>query len=488
LFEQAYSSATWTLPTIATLLTGMLPAEHGVRSISTVLSPTVTTIAESVREEGYRTVAITDGGFLGSGWGFSQGFDRYDTTPGPAWGAKDIATIVESASQWLDDNSHQPFFLLLHTYETHQPYTNRDGFADPFLDLLYEGPYADGARIDPRDMTGEEPSDVQRLVDLYDGEIRRLDHYVGQLLQSIREHGLLENTAILITSDHGEEFFEHGDFEHGFGKVFNENVRVPLIVKLPDAEDGRRISTPVSSSDIVPTLYDLARLRIPEPLSGSSLISLSAAGEDPGRHLLIHGVNSFPELNEERFRLDQGDLSLVFDRIRGQITFFNRKLDPDMSKALPMADTESPESLLETLNTVLGWTSTQNHHAVRIPDAVSSVTLEPGAAMNILGAWDGLQWIASDTGSRITLEPHQPHCLIVQVNEEHGRLTLEAAERTDEPYERIDLGMSSDSWRPLSDELPAHYQLFRSIRLNETEEPGLTEEQLQELRSLGYVR
>jgi hypothetical protein len=133
LFTRSSSASTWTLPSTATLLTGLLPAQHGLRRLGHRLPPEVETLAERLREHGYRTAAITDGGFVGPDWGFSQGFERYDATAGEAWAPKDVAVIAEAASRWIEENRFHPFFLFVHTYETHKPYANREGFADDFL-------------------------------------------------------------------------------------------------------------------------------------------------------------------------------------------------------------------------------------------------------------------------------------------------------------------------------------------------------------------
>ncbi len=149
LFTRCNSASTWTLPSAASLLSGLPPEQHGVLRSSQQLSPDITTLAERLRAHGYRTVGLTDGGYMSYTWGLGQGFSRYDVTSGAAWQPKDVERISKNAKSWISKNRFHPFFLLIHTYETHQPYTNQDGFANRFLDPQYIGEFKKSAFIDP---------------------------------------------------------------------------------------------------------------------------------------------------------------------------------------------------------------------------------------------------------------------------------------------------------------------------------------------------
>lgn len=332
-YEHSLSASTWTLPSTATLLTGLLPAQHGVTALGTRLTRDVTTLAERLAAAGYRTTAITDGGFVGFNWGFPQGFDRYDATHGSDWATKDAAGIFATAEAWVRDNRFEPFFLFVHTYESHQPYANREGFADPFLDPAYAGPIGDSVGIPPKSGPPG-PADLERIGALYDGEIRRADHYLGRFLDSLRESGSWEDTAVVVTSDHGEELGEHGGMEHARGKVFDPNVLVPLVIKpaasgeIARARGPARVEAPVTGLDVVPTLLAMAGLPHPE-LPGRDLL---ATGGPEAARPFVHGIPSLPNSTAERFRWDPArGASIVYHRTANELLAYER----DTGRVMP---------------------------------------------------------------------------------------------------------------------------------------------------------
>ncbi len=328
-FVNSFATSTWTLPSVATLLTGLLPDQHGLKTTDDRLSEEIETVAERLQDAGYQTAAFTDGGFLDPLWGFAQGFNRYDSTAGEAWDPKDVSVIEAQASAWLRENRLEPFFLLVHTYEAHQPYRFQPGFSERFLGN--EEIETESEEILAWDLYRNRGDNdfLRRGVALYDGEIARADHYIGRLIQTLRETGGFDDTAIIVTSDHGEEFLEHGGVEHGTGKVFDENIRVPLIVKLPGVTEGMRIETPVSGVDLAPTVLGIAGLDVPRSFAGHSVLA-RAVSEVPNRRVFAHGLNSFPEIDEERYRLDADRWSLVFDAVQDQVSVFRpRERRPD---------------------------------------------------------------------------------------------------------------------------------------------------------------
>lgn len=482
-FTRAYSSSSWTLPSTATLLTGLLPGQHGAVTVHTRLGPDVPTVAERLRAAGYRTAAVTDGGFAGFGWGFDRGFQRYDVTPGAAWhaAAKDAAGIFGSAADWVRRNRHEPFFLFVHTYEAHQPYLNREGFADPFLRPGERGKDW-RVRANPREEPPG-PDGLRRMVALYDGEIARADRYLGELLDVLDEE-LGGRVAVVVTSDHGEEFLEHGDLEHGFGKVFDPNVRVPLVVKAPGATPGRRVEVAVSGIDVAPTLLELAGL-LHDDLPGRSLLSLASGsgeaangdggGEPPGatrspappsrsspreRPVLVHGLPSFPDLaGGERLRLHQGAGSLILDRMRPADDVLlayepaSDRVGPVLSRDVgtrpgpapgsragggagsgadhdPAAGTADPpqtrelvESLTRRLGprlgSILAWLRSGGFF-VRLPDDARRVALPEGGRIRPQGVWSGERWRSWPEGAATLDLEDAPHLLAFGLAEGRG--------------------------------------------------------------------
>jgi arylsulfatase A-like enzyme len=426
-FDRALSSSTWTLPSTATMLTGLLPAQHGANRRTRSLGSEVVTVAERLAAAGYRTAAITEGGFVGPSWGLAQGFDRYDVQPGLAWQAdtRDVARTVAAAETWVRENRNRPFFLFLHTYEAHQPYVDREGFAQPFLAAADRGAAGLSRRVDPR-AAPPSTEELARLVALYDGEIARTDHYLSRFLAVLQEM-VGDDVAVVVTSDHGEEFLEHGDLEHGFGKVFDPNVRVPLIVRPPAARRGLagRFSMPVSGLDVVPTLLDLAGLPH-DDLPGRSLLAIAGGprGEQERkqqptsteRFVLVHGLPSMPRGGEERFRVDGTAGSVVLERRDGRRRL--QDYDRGSLEVRPLARGRRPAELLR-LATLVSWAQPGGLLA-RLPDDAVHLAVPEGSAVRPRALWSGTTWRLFDGaaagavapgGAGAPLSPGGPHLI-----------------------------------------------------------------------------
>ncbi|MEE4271613.1 MAG: sulfatase [Thermoanaerobaculales bacterium] len=277
LFERALAPAPWTVPSLASILTGLEPLVHGTTTAKSALDPQLTTIAERLGNVGYRTAALTDNPFVRLarlGRGFTH-FNPYPKNwggpvhrrflrpifqlPGvPAWCRQEVTAreLTDEAIDWIQRHGNERFFLWLHYFDPHQPYTPPPEFsslpphAHPRIDLQRIRMGYD--RVDPELRS--------RLQTLYRDEIRFTDHSIGRLLRALRDLGHYEDTLIVFTSDHGEEFWEHGGLEHGH-TLYDELLRVPLVVKpaRPGAS-GLRLSAPVSIVQIVPTLLELLSL------------------------------------------------------------------------------------------------------------------------------------------------------------------------------------------------------------------------------------
>ncbi|HXU46334.1 MAG TPA: sulfatase [Thermoanaerobaculia bacterium] len=483
LFRNAFSAATWTLPSTASLMTGLYPDQHGVLQLPDVLPPTAVTLAERLRALGYRTAAFTDGGFVDPEWGFAQGFDRYDSTRGPAWEPKDVRKVAGPASRWISSVRTAPYFLFVHTYEVHQPYLNSEGLANAYLP---EGVSRQGCAIEfPSRLP---PREVARLVALYDGEIRRADRYLAEVWRAIATSPGAPRTAILVTSDHGEEFQEHGNLDHGLGKVFDENVRVPLILKLPEGKTGT-IETPASGIDVLPTFLDLAGAGRDEiaALPGRSLLPIAEGKPVEPREILIEGSNSFYQLRERRYRLDQGSRSLVFDSMRRRAQVFDRARDPGMRNARPANGTDAP--LVARLQAALGWLG--GPYSVRLPDEVSGLMIPPTSRVAPLAVWDGLdQRSPPQPRTRRALVSGRAHLLIFALRPGHGELTLRLFHTGRARPELAHLVLAAPPPRqpPFLGPLPSFKQVVAGLGLGRAGTAHLNDAGLAELRALGYLR
>ncbi len=495
-FRRSLSASTWTLPSTATLLTGLLPAQHGLLSIRQRLPPPVDTLAERLGRLGYRTAAFTDGGFVAPQWGFSQGFERYDATAGKAWGPKDVAAIAGPAQRWLEENRFHPFFLFVHTYETHQPYTNREGFADPFFDPAYDGRFADRASVRVSEAEATAGADLERIVALYDGEVRRADHYLGRLLDALRASGRWRDTAVIVTSDHGEEFLDHGDFDHGFAKVFDPNVRVPLILKPPGEPAARTVDRPVTGLDVAPTLLGLAGDAGAAGLPGRPLLAAGSPAADGA--VLVHGTHSFPHLDEERYRLDHGDHAVVFDRVR--VEWFDLVADPEMRRPDGEVFAGPAAAAADRLQAALAWLG-EAELVARLPADVRRVVAPKSSRIEPLGVWSGLTWRPgrrADGRWEVELEPGGPHDLVFSPRRGEGgwRLVVERAaagapellmleaRRSQRPLG----GRGGDLQRPVGGPPPEPGIILPSALLFRTAAVELGDEKVEELKALGYLQ
>lgn len=259
-FANAYTQVPITLPSHAVILTGTYPMLNGVRDFtSSGLPVNIPTLAEMVRRHGYHTAAFISSYALSSTWGLNRGFEVYDDDLGPGLGRSPELFLVERRGDrtvdrllaWLNQQANAPFFAWLHLYDPHSPYRP----PEPYLSHYSTHPY--------------------------DGEIAFDDAQVGRVIAKLKAMRLFGAMAIVLLSDHGESLGEHGEDEHGFF-IYNATLRVPLIVKLPDAELGNRkvdlvatIVRPVSTVEVAPAIAELCRIPAGETRSfqGRSLLA-----------------------------------------------------------------------------------------------------------------------------------------------------------------------------------------------------------------------
>lgn len=321
LFEVATSTSSWTLPAHASLFTGLPPFVHGVDRGSRNLGAARRTLAESLKAAGYRTLGVWSGPLLDPRFGFDQGFDAYrghleegggsfrEGTEAPsAWEAsvassrRDISgpSTLERVKELLDTVGPDPFFLFVHLWDVHYDFV-RPASHDRFSSS-YDGP-VDGRGLVELVLEREEPpqgEDLERLVALYDGEIAGVDHQIGRILDMLEGMGRADPTVIAVTSDHGEEFYERGAFGHK-KTLFEESIRIPLVIRLPGAKPGGlRLEQPVSLLDVAPTLLDLAGAEPLPGASGRSLLPVIREGAPPpnaiGERPVSRGAVTISEL------------------------------------------------------------------------------------------------------------------------------------------------------------------------------------------------
>ena len=276
LFSNAASTVPFTLPAHSSILTGLYPPGHGVReNVGYTLDPGIPTLAEVMSDGGWTTAGFISAFVLDNRWGIGRGFDHYFDdfdladfeTPNLGSVQRSGDVTVGEAVRWLDGRPRDvPFFLWLHLYDPHDPYTP----PEPFKSRYPGRPY--------------------------DGEVAYTDSLIGEFRQALEERGLLESSLVILTADHGEGLGDHGEASHGFF-VYDTTIHVSLIVRPPAAVDGGRVvDTAVSHVDLFPTILDAVGLSAPKVVHGQSLLPV-ISGENVELDRGIYSESLYPLLH-----------------------------------------------------------------------------------------------------------------------------------------------------------------------------------------------
>lgn len=281
LFEQAIAQAPWTLPSHASLFTSLYVRTHQTGDVSRRLPP-FPTLATELGEAGYATMAVVGGTFMQTDFGLDRGFQQYDDELAKAGHRQSHRAITSpetlEKSLRLLDGTTAPFFLFVHFWDVHYDYIPPAPY-DTLFDPDYEGDLT-GHRFYGNDAVNADMDarDLEHVVALYDGEIAWVDEHVGRLLQSLEERGLADDTLVVLTADHGDEFFEHGLKGHTHS-LYEELLHVPLVLRGPGVAAAARIPERVELVDVMPTVLDLVGLPIPDGAQGRSLRPLLEGSE-----------------------------------------------------------------------------------------------------------------------------------------------------------------------------------------------------------------
>jgi arylsulfatase A-like enzyme len=335
-FERVVAESSWTLPSHMTIFTGLHPGSHGVVTGNDKLPPGIPTLTEHLRARGYRTFGTTVGGWVEGRFGFSRGFETWDDEK------KRLKDAIPQSLAWIDGmRSDEPYFLFLHTYDVHCPYDP----PPPFVEQFRTRPPKDHLEVEKRcgntyfnklDLT---QGQVRFLSDQYDAEIRAADEQLRGFFDELDRRGAWRDTIVVLLSDHGEEFYEHGQIGHE-RTLFIETLRVPLIVVAPGLEPGT-VSRSAGLVDVFPTLAQMLELS-PSGLHGESLLpwmrGASADHPDPPR---------FSQLDRhvELASIVRGDGHLILDRAEDTALLFDLSADPGEQEDLASGRPDEADAL-----------------------------------------------------------------------------------------------------------------------------------------------
>jgi len=301
-FEEAFAPSPWTRPSFASLLTSTVPTTHQTFRKADQLPDELQTLAERLRDHGYTTGAIVNNINITSSFNFHQGFDTFEflrpsylfrasqasfrltvyqqlRRTWESWIATgkqvehyywDAERVTNESIDWITLHGQDRWFLMVQYMDPHDPY-----FPHPYDGTGY-------ARVEHPQ---PEAWEAEALRDLYLGEVSYWDAHFGRLLRSLKERGLMEDTLVVVTSDHGEEFGEHGGFWHGT-RLYDESIQVPLVLKLPGSSGGQRLRDPVRLIDVAPTITELAGAEGGLRWQGVSLLREYALREESQRLVL----------------------------------------------------------------------------------------------------------------------------------------------------------------------------------------------------------
>jgi arylsulfatase A-like enzyme len=356
-FRNAYAHAPWTLPSLASLLTSLHPHQHGaggyLGSFRKLEEPR-RSVAEHFRDAGYATASVVNVDFLTETFGLTQGFDHVDFEVYPDnVRVRNASRTTDAALSWLETGRRRPFFLLVHYFDPHMVYAPpkeyRARFAEPRDRDDSTWVFGTRAQVlaerQGRFRLDEET--VRRAERLYDGEVAFTDHEVGRLLDGLRERGLEENTIVVFTSDHGEEFWDHGGFAHGH-TVYEEQVRVPLLVSWPARLKPASVEATVGQIDVAPTLCDLAGIDSEPEFFGGSLVPFFDDPEGPDRDVLQVGNFWGPPFWGWR----QGNHKLIVGPER-RTELYDLGADPGELRDRSEPDDARAREMLERMNAAL---------------------------------------------------------------------------------------------------------------------------------------
>lgn len=379
LFEHATTQGEWTVPSYASLFTSTYPSTHKVTESTDRVSDNQKLLAEVLKEHGYKTIAFTEDAGLDTIFGFDRGFDVYNFRHSQFnyadlrknWSEIEIADI----RKFLKENKDEKFFIFIQLEATHDPYLpnppydalfdqNYNGSMptiEDFYNILYEIRENEGiglhytalqslfwllANDQPdsylKDYIDEETyfqhlsknktkvTEHDHIIALYDGQIREIDDFFEKMLKELDRGEIMNKTIIILTADHGEEFYEHGYYDH-FAGGYEKILHVPLIIKYPNMpEEGSRVRVDAELIDVMPTIFNILNLyldlNIKEQMEGRSLIHILENGEIDLERDIFSETNIRGSFKKS---IRSGEWKLIHDFKTGESELYNLEEDPE---------------------------------------------------------------------------------------------------------------------------------------------------------------
>jgi arylsulfatase A-like enzyme len=379
-FTRAVAQAPNTKPSHASLFTSLYYSVHRVVGDQETRIPEWrVTLPEILRDHGFATWGVVDGGYLRSAFGFNQGFDHFED---PKVG---ITRILENVDRWLDENRARPFFMFIHCYDVHAPYAPPPPFDTQFEESPYTGDFEPNEKnlreLVPfwRDISQE---DLQHVIVRYDGGIRYTDEQFGRFFESLKRRNLLESTIVVVLSDHGEEFKEHGSMLH-WQTHFMPNLHVPLFFFIPGRQP-QIVDEPVELIDVLPTVLDLLGLPPHPEAMGRSLVPLMDGRRTGDEGLWVAYGEPF-NLGGQPVTVVSDRYQLFYDVTSGRIQLFDTRSDPRATVDLAEREPEVTQRLLSALGERQRWIEAAKQKAPDAPTEAASIDEDTRRELEALG-------------------------------------------------------------------------------------------------------
>ncbi len=367
-FTNAMAASSWTLPSAMSLMTGVYPSIHGIVNKDllsedalqktesanlSVLHPGMRTFAQEFKDQGYTTAAFTGGAAMEASYGFDQGFDVYESL-GNFTG---LPMATPSALAFVEKHKDNKMFLLLHGFDVHGQYMPPEGISRRFVDASYKG-RLNGSTEEQKKLREEgvmlgkiflEPDDVAFLRAVYDGKVAAMDKSIGEFIGAYENLALPRETIFVVTSSHGEEFYEHGRIDHGM-TLYDEVLHIPLMVIPPGHTKEVRIPQQVRNIDIMPTLFSLVGLKfspdMQSQIQGESLLPLM---EGKSLRLDIYPETVYRYATMQKAIRSADGWKLIYDEEMQTKKLFNITKDPGEQEDLYHQNSSQKTVLLEKL-------------------------------------------------------------------------------------------------------------------------------------------
>ncbi|MFK7987070.1 MAG: sulfatase [Sandaracinaceae bacterium] len=329
-FLGARSQENWTKPSVATLLSSLLPWEHTAFADASRVPSTVRLMPQHLHDEGFTTAGFVANGYVSNRFGFRRGWDTWRNYIREGRSTRGEA-LARDVLSWLDERPEEPpFFLYVHAIDPHVPYRPPSHWVEEYDPGPYHGPvdFSRNATLLERIKTGGlrlGARDRRRLEALYDGEVSYQDTHLSAILDGLESRGLADDTMVIITADHGEELYDHGSVGHGHS-LYDELVHVPLLIRLPGLPPAQ-IQGSVGLVDVLPTVLDALGHTVPDSLSGRSLLPMLRGESESAPPVSVAGfMGNWRSVVSGRYKL--------LARSRGRYQVYDLIDDPDEQQNL----------------------------------------------------------------------------------------------------------------------------------------------------------